>query len=158
MTKPNTTPIPQPMIRDAREPSSFSLDQAKNAADHLETKILDLIRQHKDEIGAGTSADRLPMAEIEPMLCVSYGVPSIKVEIEIDGEDMRAYIPISTLAYPFDTLENFPPHNNPRGGRCPEMVAAGVRDRAALAAALRALADNVAADPAPSQAPPTPAE
>jgi hypothetical protein len=160
MPKPNTTINIQKMITEHVEHPPIYLDEAENAFDMLEIKISDLIEQHKKEFAAGMRENAAKSAiEIEPALCINDGIPCLNIFIDNDGMSAHAYIPIHSLAYPFDTFENFDPkHNAGRHGRDAEMVAVGVTDRAALAAALRTLADNVAADPVPPQEAPTRAE
>jgi len=162
MTKPNTATITQTIIAEPEDKPIFLVD-AEISFDVLETKISDLLeskmsdlfKQHKNEFALEmrTFAREL---EIKPALCLHDGAPCIRIFLGNAGSYSHAYIPIVSLAYPFDTFENFDPkHNAGRRGRDAEMVAVGVTDRAALAAALRTLADNVAADPVPPQAEPT---
>ena len=158
MTKPNTATITQTIVADPEDKPIFLIDAEISfdvleckISDMLESKISDMFKQHKKEFALemGTHAHE---REIEPLLCLNDGAPCIKIFLESAGIYAHAYIPIASLAYPFDTFENFDPqHNGGRHGRDAEMVAVGVTDRAALAAALRTLADNVAADPVPPQ-------
>jgi hypothetical protein len=158
MTKPNTGTITQTMRAEPVEYPPASLYDVEIAFDALETKIADLIEQYKKDFATEIRAES-GTTEIDINLCVQNGAACLKISTEFDGISSFATIPIAGLAYPYDTFENFDPrHNAGIHRRDPEMVAVGVTDRAALAAALRTLADNVAADPIPPQAAPTRAE